>query len=62
VNPWIATIARIEAFRTLSHRREQPLDGCAADLIDERHRTRDLETALDVRRALTRWTARTDNY
>jgi hypothetical protein len=53
VNPWIATIARIEAFRTLSHRREQPLDGCAADLIDERHRTRDLETALDVRRALT---------
>ncbi len=50
-DPWIATIARREAFRTLSRRHEQPLDDGhdTAELWQENTK---LVDALDLRKAL----------
>jgi RNA polymerase sigma-70 factor, ECF subfamily len=46
--PWIVTIARREALRLLSQRREQPLEAAADQVTEE---PEDL-AALDLRRAL----------
>jgi RNA polymerase sigma-70 factor (ECF subfamily) len=53
-NPWIMAIARREALRLLSHRRELPLAEPATEAADDPHKVLDLDAALDVRRALSR--------
>jgi RNA polymerase sigma-70 factor (ECF subfamily) len=50
-DPWIATIARREAFRTLSLRNEQSLDE-HLDIADTRQHATELVEALDLRRAV----------
>lgn len=50
-DPWIATIARREAFRTLSERREQSLDE-GLDTADPRQQDAESVDALDLWRAL----------
>jgi RNA polymerase sigma-70 factor (ECF subfamily) len=53
-NPWIAAIARREALRVLSQRREQPLAAPGDEAAEDPRRGPDLDAALDVRRALSR--------
>jgi RNA polymerase sigma-70 factor (ECF subfamily) len=50
-DPWIATIARREAFRTLSQRNEQSLDE-HLDAADTRQHAAELVEVLDLRRAM----------
>ena len=50
-DPWIATIARREAFRALSQHTEQSLDD-EPDTPDPRQHWVDLVDALDLRRAV----------
>jgi RNA polymerase sigma-70 factor, ECF subfamily len=50
-DPWIATIARREAFRMLSQRNEQSLDE-DLDTSDTRQHSAELVEALDLRRAV----------
>ena len=49
---WIAAIARREALRAASRRREQPLDTCP-EVVDPRQDLSDFEQLLAVRRALS---------
>jgi RNA polymerase sigma-70 factor (ECF subfamily) len=49
--PWITTIARREAFRSLSERREQPLDE-GLDAPDPRQHDAETLDSLDLWRAL----------
>lgn len=51
-DPWIAAIARREALRILSQRRDQPCAEPAEEAAGERRREPDLDGVLDVRRAL----------
>jgi RNA polymerase sigma-70 factor, ECF subfamily len=51
-DPWLATIARREALRLLSQRREQPLEDAAEELSDEGFQERQSLSALDLRDAL----------
>jgi RNA polymerase sigma-70 factor (ECF subfamily) len=53
-SPWIAAIARREALRSLSQRREQPLEEPDAEGAEDARKVLDLDAALDVRRALSR--------
>jgi RNA polymerase sigma-70 factor (ECF subfamily) len=50
--PWIATIARREALRTLSRRPVQPVRG-DDEMVDPRQDLGDLVDSLDVRRAMS---------
>jgi RNA polymerase sigma-70 factor, ECF subfamily len=50
-DPWIATIARREAFRTLSERSEQSLDG-SLETADPRQLPTESVELLDLRRAV----------
>jgi RNA polymerase sigma-70 factor, ECF subfamily len=50
--PWLATIARREALRLLSQRREQPLEDVDGETSDEGGRELEDLAALDLRRAL----------
>jgi RNA polymerase sigma-70 factor (ECF subfamily) len=50
-DPWITTIARREAFRTLSQRSERSLDD-GVDSADPQHQTAELVDSLDLWRAI----------
>ena len=50
-DPWIATIARREAFRTLSARSEQSLED-EPDTADPRQQAAELVAALDLRQVV----------
>jgi len=51
-DPWLATIARREALRLLSQRREQPLEDAAEELSEEGGQEQESLSALDLREAL----------
>lgn len=53
-NSWIAAIARREALRIRSQRREQPLEEPDAELDEAVRKALDVDAALDVRRVLSR--------
>ena len=51
-DPWLATIARREALRLLSQRREEPLEDAAEELSEEGFQEPESLSALDLREAL----------